>query len=102
MRISKHPILKFSRANKVTFTFDGKKYDGIEGEPIVCALHASGVKVFGHTHNKKRPRGLYCAIGNCSSCLAKVNGQPNVRICVTNLEEGMVVECQNGHGDIEI
>jgi hypothetical protein len=29
----------------------------------------------------------------------KVNGIPNVRTCVTKLEEGMKVEAQKGKGD---
>ena len=102
MRIKKHPILKFNSGNKVQFIFDGKNYDGIEGEPIACALHAAGVKVLGHSHNKNRPRGLYCAIGNCSSCLATVNGKPNIRICVTKLEDGMIIEKQKGRGELKV
>jgi len=46
-----------------------------------------------------RPRGFFCAIGKCSSCLMKVNGIPNVRTCVTELEEGMKIETQKGKGD---
>lgn len=102
MRIKNHPILNFEEnAQTVSFTFDGKTYQGKEGEPIVCALHAAGVKVLGHSHDG-RPRGLYCAIGNCASCLATVNGVSNVRICVEKLCGGMVIETQRGKGLIKI
>ncbi|MDD3831122.1 MAG: (2Fe-2S)-binding protein [Clostridia bacterium] len=101
MRIEQHPILTFPAGKMVKFTFDGKELYGKEGEPIVAALHANGIKVIGHSHNKHRPRGLYCAIGNCSSCLATVNGEPNVRTCITPLCEGMVVTMQNGKGVIK-
>ncbi len=100
MRIEEHPILKFERGPKVTFIFDGDEYEGYEGETIAAALHAADVKVLGESLYKHRPRGLFCAIGNCSSCLMVVNGEPNVRTCTTDVEEGMIVETQRGKGDI--
>lgn len=100
MRIEEHPILSFKKGKKVSFTFDGKLYEGYEGEPIAAALHAAGVMVLGHSHEKHRPRGFYCAIGNCSSCLMVVNNEPNVRVCTEELKEGMVVETQKGKGDL--
>jgi predicted molibdopterin-dependent oxidoreductase YjgC len=101
MRITQHPILEFQKGREVEFTFDGKAYKGFEGEPIAAALHASGVMVLGHSHEKNRPRGFYCAIGNCSSCLMTVDGMPNVRVCTEKLKEGMVVETQRGKGDLK-
>lgn len=101
MRINEHPILSFTKGRLVKFTFDGKEYEGYEGEPIAAALHAAGIKVLGHTHELGRPRGFYCAIGNCSSCLMTVNGEPNVRVCVEKLKEGMVVETQKGRGELK-
>ena len=98
MRITEHPILKFEEKKTVKFTFDGVAYEGFEGEPILAALHAAGVRTIGHSANTHRPRGLYCAIGNCSSCMATVDGEPNVRTCVTPLKEGMVVISQEGRG----
>lgn len=98
MRIEKHPILEFDRKEKVKFTFNGQELEGYKGESIQAALHAAGVKVLGKSLELHRPRGFYCAIGNCSSCQMVVNGVPNVKTCVTELEEGMVVETQQGKG----
>jgi predicted molibdopterin-dependent oxidoreductase YjgC len=100
MRIKEHPILTFEKGREVQFTFDGKTIIGCEGEPIAAALHAAGIRVLGHSHDKKRPRGFYCAIGNCSSCLMRVDGKPNVRVCTEKLCDGMVVETQEGKGDL--
>jgi predicted molibdopterin-dependent oxidoreductase YjgC len=100
MRIEQHPILKFNRGKKLQFTFNGQTLYGYEGETIAAALHANGVKVLGHSLFKHRPRGFYCAIGNCSSCLMVVDGEPNVRTCITDLREGMVVTTQLGKGHI--
>ncbi|MDU2064450.1 MAG: (2Fe-2S)-binding protein [Sporomusaceae bacterium] len=100
MRIANHPILDFAKQTFVSFTLNGQPLTGVAGEPIAAALHAAGVKVLSHSHNNHRPRGLFCAIGNCSSCLMTVNGVPNVRVCVEPLKEGMAVETQNGKGKI--
>lgn len=100
MRIEKHPILDFTKENKINFKFNGDEVEGYEGETIAAALHAAGVKVLGRSLFLHRPRGFYCAIGNCSSCLMTVNGVANVKTCVTDLEEGMVVETQEGKGVI--
>lgn len=101
MRINEHPVLAFNRGNRVTFTFDGFVVEGYENETIAAALHASGLRVLNHSIQDHRPRGFFCAIGNCSSCLMEVNGLPNVRICVEPLLEGMVVNTQEGKGELK-
>lgn len=100
VRIEKHPILEFGERKTVLFMFDGKPMEGYEGEPIASALHAAGVAALRHSHRLGRPRGLFCAIGNCSSCLMTVDGVPNVRVCVEPLKEGMQVSTQTGRGKL--
>ena len=100
MYIVEHPILTFERKRRVKFLFDGREMWGYEGEPILAALHANGVRVLRRSIKLNRPRGFYCAIGNCSSCFMVVDGEPNVRTCVEKLEEGMVVETQKGKRDL--
>lgn len=98
--ITSHPILDFKHGEKVTFSFDGKDIQGFSGEPIAAALHANGVRIYRETPEKKRTRGIFCAIGKCSSCFMVVDGIPNVRTCVTPLKVGMKVETQRGKGAI--
>jgi len=98
-RITEHPILDFKKRKKIKFTLDGKELEGYEGEPIAAALVAAEVKVFSRSIKYNRTRGFFCANGKCSSCLMKVNRIPNVRTCITKLEEGMRVETQKGKGD---
>jgi predicted molibdopterin-dependent oxidoreductase YjgC len=98
MRIKAHPILTFPEGKRVRFTVDGKEYEGYEGEPIAVAMLAAGMKVFSRSIKYHRPRGFFCAIGRCSSCLMRVNGLSNVRTCVTRLEEGMKIETQEKRG----
>lgn len=101
MRIEQHPILDFKNGNKVKFTFQGRELEGYEGETIASALHAVGIRTMRESAHLHRPRGLFCNIGNCSSCLMVVNGESNVRVCVERLREGMVVETQKGKGELK-
>lgn len=101
MRIEEHPILEFEKGKKVKFQYNDMTVEGYDGETIAAALHAAGVRVLKHSIKDHRPRGFYCAIGNCSSCLMEVNGVPNVRICVEPLRENMKVRSQEGNGELK-
>lgn len=97
MRIEEHPILgKYEKGKMVTFTLDGKEMQGYEGEPIAAALKAAGVMVHRYTLKNDAPRGVFCAIGRCTDCVMIVDGEPNVRTCVTPLRAGMKVQTQYG------
>ena len=98
MRIEKHPILTFETKEELHFIFDGKPLTGYKGDTIQSALHACGIKKLSESIEHHRPRGFYCAIGNCASCDMTVNGKSNVRTCITMLENNMVIESQKGKG----
>jgi len=98
MRIKNHPILDFEEKERVKFYWEGEELWGYEGEPIASALHAAGIKVLHESIKRSHPRGFFCAIGNCSSCLVIVDGVPNVRACTEKLRAGMRVEMQKGVG----
>ena len=97
-RITQHPILNFEERPVISFIYQGQKLEGREGDTIASALHANGVKVLSHSRRYHRPRGFFCAIGQCSSCLMTVNDEPNVRVCVEPLVEGMDVRLQPATG----
>jgi len=99
MRVMDHPILgPVEGVEMVTVTIDGKKYEAVKGEVIAAVLMANGIMVHRHTTKRHEPRGIYCGIGQCTDCVMTVNGKPNVRTCITPVEEGMVIETQEGFG----
>lgn len=98
LRIKEHPILNFEDQEVIHFTFNGKDVEGLSGDTIASALHHLGIRKLSHSIKDKRARGFYCAIGNCASCNMIVNDVPNVRTCVTLLEEGMSVQTQENKG----
>lgn len=102
MRIKEHPILgKSKKREKVTINVDGKDIAAFKGEMIASALWANGIKILRYTGKLNQPRGIFCAIGRCTDCIMTVNGVPNVRTCVTPVEEGMKVITQKGLGNWE-
>ena len=100
MRIDDHPILAFPESEPVKFSYRGEEIKARKGETIAAALHNQGVLELSRSGDKDRGRGLFCAIGKCSSCLMKVDGVPNVRTCITMVKDGMKVEKQNGFPEI--
>ncbi len=99
LRIWEHPILEFERRKSVNVYLNEKKIRAYRGETIVVALYASGIKSYSKSVKYGRPRGFFCGIGKCSSCLMRVNGIPRVRTCVTLVEDGMKIEYEEGRGE---
>lgn len=92
-RIVDHPILgKLEEKEKITFTFDGKTYEGLKGDTIASALLANGIRTLRVHEKSGRPRGIYCNIGHCFECRVTVNGEEGIRACMTPIEQSMEVE----------
>ncbi|MCX6088422.1 MAG: FAD-dependent oxidoreductase [Caldiserica bacterium] len=98
--INIHPILQFSHGKELKFTFDGKTVKAYEGETVAMALYRSGIDIFSESPKLHRPRGMFCAIGKCSSCMMRVNGIPNIRTCILPVREEMVVEKHERFGKL--
>ena len=48
---------------KISFTFDGKKYFGFKGDTIASALLRNNIRLIGRSFKYHRPRGIYtCGI----------------------------------------
>lgn len=98
-RVEKHPILgEMPGRDTIEIYVDGKPYTALAGEMIAAALLANGIKTFRFTRRNHKPRGIYCGIGRCTDCIMTVDGVPNVRTCVTAVQEGMRIETQQGAG----
>lgn len=91
MRIFQHPILDYKRGKPLHFYFNGREFLGYEGESVLAALWASGIRNIKGSHP---PQGPFCMIGYCSGCMAKVNGRSRVRTCLEPVAEGLRVESE--------
>ena len=88
MRITGHPILPDPSCREVDFTFNGKSFTAHEGEPVAASLLASGVRKLRVSPVSGQPRGIYCGIGHCYECRLWLNGEQQVRACLTPAAEG--------------
>ena len=82
-------------SGSIEFRFDGRRHTGLSGDTIASALAADGVDVLSRSFKYHRPRGVLCGAGRCPNCLVEVDGEPNVRGCVTPITAGMTVRSQN-------
>jgi hypothetical protein len=95
MRVKIHSILGTKKSEEVLeFLYNGKKMKALKGDSIASALIANGVMKFRNTNKKGNPRGYFCGIGLCTDCMMKVNGVRNIRTCITEIEDNMVIETQ--------
>ena len=92
-RIVEHPVLgNLDNQTALTFTFEGNKYTGYEGDTIASALLANGIRRLRVHEESGTARGIYCNIGHCFECRLTVDQTSGVRACMTELKADMVVE----------
>ena len=83
-----------TRQQPFNIQVNGEQVIAYPGETIATVLLAEGFKMFRHSALSGEPRGPFCGMGLCFDCLVTVNGQPNVRACVTHVQPGDKVERQ--------
>lgn len=66
------------------------------GDTLVEALARRGIPRLVRSVRYHRPRGPFCGTGDCTGCLVRLNGRPNVRACRRPIEDGDRIEGSNG------
>ena len=90
-----------ARGPLVTFTFDGRAFEGFEGEPLAAALLAADRRVLSRSFRFHRPRGLMCSTGQCGWCECEVDGRPSVRSCRVPVRAGLVARGEHAFPSVE-
>lgn len=85
-------IGSIKRKDKVTLSVNGKKIAAYKGETLLAALLATGYKKLKRSPINHDPRGALCGMGVCFECIVTVNGIPNTRSCMTEVENDMEIE----------
>jgi sarcosine oxidase subunit alpha len=89
------------RDRRLSFSFDGKLVEALEGDTIGSALYAAGQRTFSRSFKYHRRRGLLCCAGQCPNCLVQVDDAPGVRACTEPVREGMRVEHMNASPSLD-
>ena len=81
----------------ITFNFEGQDLQAEVGQSVAAALIANRERISRHTRIEAQPRGIFCGIGVCFDCLISIDGVSNLRSCITEVRDGMVVRVQDGN-----
>ncbi len=84
----------------IRFSFDGKSYEGLEGDTLASALLANGVHLLGRSFKYHRPRGVLAAGVEEPNALMQISRDnarttPNVRATVQEIHDGLIASSQN-------
>lgn len=96
---------RLSPSKSVTFKFDGKQLNALEGDTLASALIANGIHLAGRSFKYHRPRGILGSGAEEPSALMdisrdKVRTQPNVRATTQEVYDGLIAKTQNYYPSI--
>lgn len=91
---------RVDHARPVSFSFDGRSYQGLAGDTLASALLANGVRLMGRSFKYHRPRGVVSAGSDEPNALMGTSRgpgrfEPNTRATLQELREGLVATSQN-------
>ena len=73
---------------------DGRVVDVAATHTLAVALLDAGAGALRRTRINGSQRAMLCGIGACFDCLVDVQGRGLVRSCLTEVEDGMTVNCR--------
>ncbi|HTT01979.1 MAG TPA: sarcosine oxidase subunit alpha family protein [Steroidobacteraceae bacterium] len=91
---------RIDRTRPLRFRFDGRTYDGLQGDTLASALLANGVHLIGRSFKYHRPRGIMAAGSEEPNALVAVRRDaarctPNLRATQVELYDGLEALSQN-------
>ncbi|MDP9065380.1 MAG: 2Fe-2S iron-sulfur cluster-binding protein, partial [Pseudomonadota bacterium] len=91
---------RIDRSKPLRFSFDGKFYEGYDGDTLASALLANGIHLVGRSFKYHRPRGILAAGSEEPNALVTVRRDaarytPNLRATQVELYEGLTAISQN-------
>ena len=94
-----------NREKVISFKFNGKSYEGYEGDTLASALLANGVHLVGRSFKYHRPRGFFGAgVDEPNAKLqVTINGhsEPNINATEIELVDGLSATSQNCWPSVE-
>lgn len=93
------------RTHMIAFSFDGRVYQGFEGDTLASALLANGVHLVGRSLKYHRPRGIVGHGAEEPNALVRLESdsgsEPNARATQVPLREGLHASSQNCWPSVE-
>jgi sarcosine oxidase subunit alpha len=96
---------RINRQQPVNFTFNGRSYQGLEGDTLASALLANGVSLVARSWKYHRPRGILSAgVEEPNALVQLFDGArtvPNARMTEVALVEGLIARSIHASPSIE-
>ena len=97
---------RIDRSRRLSFTYNGKTYQGHAGDTLASALLANGVDVVNRSFKYSRPRGIVAAGAEEPNALVQLGSNeaaqvPNVRATQQALFDGLVARSTNGWPNVQ-
>jgi sarcosine oxidase subunit alpha len=89
------------RNRRIAFNFEGRRYEGYEGDTIASALIANGQWILSRSFKYRRPRSVLTMAGQDGNSLVQIGAEPNALADRRRIAEGLVVQGQNYDGSLE-
>ena len=90
---------RIDRTAPLSFTFDGIRYEGYDGDTLASALLANGVRLVGRSFKYHRRRGIFGAGPEEPNALVRVRegarAEPNLKATQVELYDGLAATSQN-------
>lgn len=93
--------LLIDRDQPLRFSFDGRDYQGFQGDSIASALLANGRWLLSRSFKYHRPRGPLTLAGQDANTLVQLPDEPNVLADAHALSAGLQVTAQNVNGSLD-
>jgi D-hydroxyproline dehydrogenase subunit gamma len=75
----------------VSFSFEGREIEALEGDTLAAALLAAGINSLRDAAVSGTERGPYCMMGVCFECLVEIDGAGHQQACLIPVRQGMDV-----------
>ncbi len=97
---------RIDRSETLTFTYNGKKYQGHKGDTLASAMLANGIDVVARSFKYSRPRGIIASGAEEPNAVLQLGATeatqvPNVRATQQELFDGLVSASTNGWPSVD-
>lgn len=88
------------RTKRLSFSFEGRHYDGFAGDTLASALAANGDLLLSRSFKYHRPRGPLTMAGLDANSYVQVGDAPNVQADRLPISEGLSAKALNVNGSL--
>lgn len=97
---------RIDRSKPLTFTYNGKNFQGFKGDTLASAMLANGIDIVGRSFKYSRPRGIVASGAEEPNAVLQLGATeatqiPNVRATQQELFDGLVSKATNGWPSVQ-